>query len=60
MFDQSEVRKIVRSCENVKEYIKVAEQVESKEEVELFEKNLLPGLRTIIQQVLTPTTVRLS
>ena len=43
VFDQGEVRKIVKNCEGIQEYIKVAEVVQAMEELVTFTKNLSPG-----------------
>ena len=43
VFDQSEVRKIVKSCEGIIEYLKVAEVVQTMEELVMFTQNLSPG-----------------
>lgn len=43
MFDQSEVRKIVKHCEQIMEYVKVSEVVQMMEELVTFTKNLSPG-----------------
>nr|WEL12746.1 vinculin [Halisarca dujardinii] len=51
VLDQSEVRKIIKNCSGVREYVKVAEHVESVEEVSTFEKNLTPGLTSTLKQV---------
>lgn len=51
VLDQSEVRKIIKNCNGVREYIKVAEHVESLEEQATFAKNLSPGLTTTTRQV---------
>ena len=51
VLDQSEVRKIIKNCNGVREYIKVAEHVESLEEQATFAKNLTPGLTTTTRQV---------
>lgn len=44
VFDQSEVRKIVKHCEQIMEYMKVSEVVQTMEELVTFTKNLSPGL----------------
>lgn len=44
VFDQSEVRKIVKHCEQIMEYVKVSEVVQMMEELVTFTKNLSPGL----------------
>jgi vinculin len=51
VLDQSEVRKIIKNCHGVRDYVKVAEHVENLEEVTTFEKNLAPGLATTLKQV---------
>lgn len=51
VFDQAEVRKIVKVCEGIIEYIKVAEVVESMEELVTFTKNLSPGMTSMTKQV---------
>ena len=51
VLDQSEVRKIIKNCNGVREYIKVAEHVETLEEQATFAKNLTPGLTTTTRQV---------
>jgi vinculin len=51
VFDQAEVRKIVRVCEGIIDYIKVAEVVESMEELVTFTKNLSPGMTSMTKQV---------
>lgn len=43
VFDQSEVRKIVKHCEQIMEYVKVSEVVQMMEELVTFTKNLSPG-----------------
>ena len=43
VFDQSEVRKIVKHCEQIMEYMKVSEVVQTMEELVTFTKNLSPG-----------------
>ena len=47
MFDQSEVRKIVKHCEQITEYVKVSEVVQTMEELVTFTKNLSPGKHTV-------------
>ena len=44
VFDQAEVRKIVKHCEGIIEYVKVAEVVQTMEELVTFTKNLSPGV----------------
>ena len=46
VFDQSEVRKIVKHCEQIMEYVKVSEVVQMMEELVTFTKNLSPGKKT--------------
>lgn len=58
VLDQSEVRKIIKNCNGVREYIKVAEHVESLEEQSTFAKNLSPGLTITTRQVCTIHTCR--
>ncbi|XP_070565637.1 vinculin-like isoform X21 [Ptychodera flava] len=43
-FDEAEVRKIIRVCKSVLEYLAVAEVVESMEDLVTFVKNLTPGM----------------
>ena len=47
VFDQSEVRKIVKHCEQIMEYMKVSEVVQMMEELVTFTKNLSPGLLSL-------------
>ena len=51
VFDQSEVRKIVKSCEGIIEYIKVAEVVQSMDELVTFTRNLSPGMTSMTKLV---------
>ena len=48
VFDQSEVRKIVKTCRQIIEYLKVAEVVQSMEELVTFTKNLSPGMQVLV------------
>ncbi len=43
VFDQGEVRKIVKICKGITEYLKVAEVVQTMEELVMFTQNLSPG-----------------
>jgi vinculin len=43
-FDESEVRKIIRICKNVLEYLAITEVVETLEDLVTFVKNLSPVL----------------
>ncbi len=51
VFDQSEVRKIVKACEGIIEYIKVSEVVQTMEELVTFTKNLSPGMTAMTKLV---------
>lgn len=51
VFDQSEVRKMVKMCEGIIEYIKVSEMVESIEDVITFTENLAPNLTSMVKLV---------
>lgn len=50
-YDESEVRKIVKSCRGVQEYLKVAEVVQSMEDLVTFTKNLTPGTAAMTKAV---------
>lgn len=50
-FDQGEVRKIVKNCNGVEEYVKNAEEVQTVEELSIFTKNLAPSLTAITKKV---------
>ncbi|KAL5479938.1 hypothetical protein EMCRGX_G023541 [Ephydatia muelleri] len=52
-FDQGEVRKIVKSCTGVAEYIKVAEVVQTMDDLVTFTKNLSPGITSMTKMVET-------
>uniref|UniRef100_A0A8C7ZPH2 Vinculin n=1 Tax=Oryzias sinensis TaxID=183150 RepID=A0A8C7ZPH2_9TELE len=49
-FDEAEVRKIIRVCKGILEYLTVAEVVESMEDLITYTKNLGPG--TVHQQMM--------
>ncbi|XP_003382439.1 PREDICTED: vinculin-like [Amphimedon queenslandica] len=51
VYDQYEVRKIIKTCEGVIDYIKVAEIVQSMEELLQFTKNLSPAITNMTKQV---------
>lgn len=50
-YDESEVRRIVKSCRAVQEYLKVAEVVQSMEDLVTFTKNLTPGTASMTKAV---------
>lgn len=50
-FDESEVRKIIRVCKQVLEYLSVSEVVETMEDLVTFVKNLTPGLTSMTREV---------
>jgi len=50
-FDEAEVRKILKVCRGVLEYLSVAEIVESMEELVTFVKNLTPGITEMAKKV---------
>lgn len=50
-FDESEVRKIIRICKNVLEYLAITEVVESLEDLVTFVKNLSPVLTKMAKEV---------
>ena len=50
-YDESEVRKIVKSCRAVQEYLKVAEVVQSMEDLVTFTKNLTPGTTSMTKAI---------
>jgi len=50
-FDESEVRKIIRICKNVLEYLAITEVVESIEDLVTFVKNLSPVLTKMAKEV---------
>ena len=43
VFDQGEVRKMVKACQGIIEYLQVAEVVKTMEELVMFTKNISPG-----------------
>lgn len=47
VFDQSEVRKIVKTCRQIIDYLPVAEVVQTMEELTTFTKNLASGEPTV-------------
>ena len=50
-YDESEVRKIVKSCRGVQEYLRVAEVVQTMEDLVTFTKNLTPGTAAMTKAV---------
>lgn len=50
-FDEAEVRKILKVCKGVLEYLAVSEVVESMEELVTFVKNLTPGITEMAKKV---------
>lgn len=50
-FDEAEVRKILKVCKGVLEYLSVSEVVESMEELVTFVKNLTPGITEMAKKV---------
>lgn len=50
-FDESEVRKIIRVCKNVLEYLAITEVVDKMEDLVTYVKNLSPVLTKIIKEV---------
>nr|XP_006817880.1 PREDICTED: vinculin-like [Saccoglossus kowalevskii] len=50
-FDEAEVRKILRVCKSVLEYLAIAEVVESMEDLVTFVKNLTPGMTTMSKMI---------
>uniref|UniRef100_A0A8C7TS15 Vinculin n=1 Tax=Oncorhynchus mykiss TaxID=8022 RepID=A0A8C7TS15_ONCMY len=53
-FDEAEVRKIIRVCKGILEYLTVAEIVETMEDLITYTKNLGPGNLTLIPISLSP------
>uniref|UniRef100_A0A8C7V600 Vinculin n=1 Tax=Oncorhynchus mykiss TaxID=8022 RepID=A0A8C7V600_ONCMY len=51
-FDEAEVRKIIRVCKGILEYLTVAEVVESMEDLITYTKNLGPGQSLHIKELL--------
>lgn len=50
-FDESEVRKIIRICKGVLEYLAITEVVDVMQDLVTFVKNLSPGLTNMTKQV---------
>ncbi|KAK3103120.1 hypothetical protein FSP39_016625 [Pinctada imbricata] len=50
-FDESEVRKIIRVCKNVLEYLAITEVVERMEDLVTYVKNLTPVLTKMTREV---------
>ncbi|KAK6184512.1 hypothetical protein SNE40_001838 [Patella caerulea] len=50
-FDESEVRKIIRTCKNVLEYLAITEVVERMEDLVTFVKNLSPVITKMMKEV---------
>ncbi|XP_077978239.1 vinculin-like isoform X6 [Glandiceps talaboti] len=50
-FDEAEVRKIIRICKSVLEYLAVAEVVESMPDLVTFVRNLTPGLTSMSKAI---------
>lgn len=50
-FDESEVRKIIRECKKVLDYLAVAEVIESMEDLVQFVKDLSPCLTKVSREV---------
>ncbi|XP_014662206.1 PREDICTED: vinculin-like [Priapulus caudatus] len=50
-FDESEVRKIIRECKKVLEYLAIAEVVETMEDLVQFVKDMSPGLTNVSKMV---------
>lgn len=50
-FDESEVRKIIRECKKVLDYLAVAEVIESMEDLVQFVKDLSPCLTRVSREV---------
>ncbi|GAU87366.1 hypothetical protein RvY_00232-1 [Ramazzottius varieornatus] len=50
-FDESEVRKIIRECKKVLDYLAVAEVIESMEDLVQFVKDLSPSLTKVSHEV---------
>ncbi|XP_071956457.1 vinculin-like isoform X3 [Antedon mediterranea] len=49
--DQAEVRKIIRICKGVQEYLAVAEVVEGMEDLIVYVQNLTPGMTQMVKMV---------
>ncbi|KAM9804035.1 vinculin-like isoform 1-T1 [Neosynchiropus ocellatus] len=50
-FDEAEVRKIIRVCKGILEYLSVAEVVESMEDLITYTKNLGPGMTKMSKMI---------
>ncbi|XP_016304135.1 vinculin-like [Sinocyclocheilus anshuiensis] len=50
-FDEAEVRKIIRVCKGILEYLTVAEAVESMEDLITYTKNLGPGMTKMAKMI---------
>ncbi|ESP05115.1 hypothetical protein LOTGIDRAFT_102378 [Lottia gigantea] len=50
-FDESEVRKIIRTCKNVLEYLAITEVVERMEDLVTYVKNLSPVITKMMKEV---------
>ncbi|XP_074856106.1 vinculin isoform X1 [Carettochelys insculpta] len=50
-FDEAEVRKIIRVCKGILEYLTVAEVVESMEDLVTYTKNLGPGMTKMAKMI---------
>ncbi|XP_028824658.1 vinculin isoform X1 [Denticeps clupeoides] len=50
-FDEAEVRKIIRVCKGILEYLSVAEVVESMEDLITYTKNLGPGMTKMAKMI---------
>ncbi|XP_018424795.1 PREDICTED: vinculin isoform X2 [Nanorana parkeri] len=50
-FDEAEVRKIIRVCKGILEYLAVAEVVESMEDLVTYTKNLGPGMTKMAKMI---------
>ncbi|KAJ8406731.1 hypothetical protein AAFF_G00296470 [Aldrovandia affinis] len=50
-FDEAEVRKIIRVCKGILEYLTVAEVVESMEDLITYTKNLGPGMTKMAKMI---------
>uniref|UniRef100_A0A8C3BBG1 Vinculin n=1 Tax=Cairina moschata TaxID=8855 RepID=A0A8C3BBG1_CAIMO len=54
-FDEAEVRKIIRVCKGILEYLTVAEVVETMEDLVTYTKNLGPGLICCTMKIFVTT-----
>ncbi|KAJ8248433.1 hypothetical protein GJAV_G00241970 [Gymnothorax javanicus] len=50
-FDEAEVRKIIRVCKGIMEYLTVAEVVETMEDLVTYTKNLGPGMTKMAKMI---------